>query len=449
MKIKHFISTIIYAGTSSFSRYDPRRGVCIGVNLLSLCIILINLTVGSFFSFATSDVNVFFGSIIEAALVGFFIYANHIKRHTIANLGFYLTLNGATFYFGSILGKTADVELMIVFLIALSLFMFEGKLAQIASIFVSLALFALLEFNYKYQFIKRLPISLEQEDSIRWVATSVVISLVILIIYLYKKNMGILIQLYTHSKKVENSLVNEEELNKTKSLFIRQAYHEVKGGFFGITSIIEVLKTEVKNHDTHSNIKELVSQLGNAKDNYIEMMQNVLQFSQIGTPAFNTLQLDIVNIRRLMIGFEADHQPFARNRKIGLQLFIDENVPNFVFADKIKLNQISTNLLTNAIKFSDENSTITIRLKESANFIELSVEDQGIGIPNSLLERVFEPFFMVTDMHRNSHGSGLGLSITKNLVEIMGGRIQLDSTVGVGSRFTVYIPALYEMPAEQ
>ncbi len=100
-----------------------------------------------------------------------------------------------------------------------------------------------------------------------------------------------------------------------------------------------------------------------------------------------------------------------------------------------------TNLITNAITYSPENTTVSIRLKENETHGIIEIEDQGIGIEKHEIARVFERFYRVDRARsRNSGGTGLGLAIVKHLVEAHHGRIQVESEVGIGTKMIVMIP---------
>ena len=114
---------------------------------------------------------------------------------------------------------------------------------------------------------------------------------------------------------------------------------------------------------------------------------------------------------------------------------ISENV-NFVLADKEKTAWVITNLLSNAIRYADENSTIKIKIEESLNNkVEISVTDQGQGILPEYIDKIFDRYYRVPGTQKE--GTGLGLSISKEFIEAQGGNISVKSEYGVGSTFVV------------
>ena len=145
---------------------------------------------------------------------------------------------------------------------------------------------------------------------------------------------------------------------------------------------------------------------------------------------------DLVEAAQNMVDFLSQKLK-AKNIKVKL---VSEGSTLYT-GDQHRLEQILTNLIDNAINYSEANSRITIQIKGKKKKVELIVADTGIGIPEDELDRIFERFYRVNkDRSRNSGGTGLGLSIVRNLVKTMNGKIEVESQVGVGTRFTVTLP---------
>ena len=107
--------------------------------------------------------------------------------------------------------------------------------------------------------------------------------------------------------------------------------------------------------------------------------------------------------------------------------------------------QVMVNLLSNAINYSKEETTVTVTVTRSINEVVITIRDQGIGIEQSELPRLFERFYRVDRARsRDSGGTGLGLAIVKHLVEIHGGRVEVDSTIGVGTTFCIHLPISHD-----
>ncbi|MCA9932368.1 MAG: response regulator [Anaerolineales bacterium] len=132
-------------------------------------------------------------------------------------------------------------------------------------------------------------------------------------------------------------------------------------------------------------------------------------------------------------------EEFAMIYKTTHNLVFESNVQKMVDIDPKILRQITANLISNAVKYSPSGGDVIVRLTQGPNGVELSVQDSGIGIPQEALAHLFEPFYRVENA-KGIKGTGLGLSIVKQAVETWGGSIQVESTPGEGSRFTVQLP---------
>ncbi len=125
-----------------------------------------------------------------------------------------------------------------------------------------------------------------------------------------------------------------------------------------------------------------------------------------------------------------------------LNLIFDTEIEEKIIGvDRENMERIMLNLLSNAIKCSNENGTIWVNIYDSGDFIEISVKDNGVGIPEEMQERIFERFVQSSPLFtRTYEGSGIGLSLVKALVDAHGGKIRVESKVGIGSEFVVSLP---------
>ncbi|NPV09742.1 MAG: response regulator [Anaerolineae bacterium] len=152
------------------------------------------------------------------------------------------------------------------------------------------------------------------------------------------------------------------------------------------------------------------------------------------------MRLEAINLAEVVEETVEALRPLADNRGHTIRVVLPEGGLRLT-TDRDKLGMILTNLVSNAIKFTHSGGQIEIRATERSGFVQVDVEDNGIGIAPSEWERIFERFYQVEDsLTREHEGMGLGLSIAKGMVELLGGRIWLDSRVGVGSTFSFSIP---------
>ena len=135
-------------------------------------------------------------------------------------------------------------------------------------------------------------------------------------------------------------------------------------------------------------------------------------------------------------------QPLAVEKGVAMEVECARNLPS-VSGDRDKLHQVLVNLLHNAIKFTPHGGKIRITARDGVNGqLRVCVQDTGCGIAAGELDKIFLPFYRGASAQPNSGGAGLGLAITKRLVELHGGAMQLESTVGVGSCFSFTLPTL-------
>ena len=241
----------------------------------------------------------------------------------------------------------------------------------------------------------------------------------------------------TERKRAEVALVQAkeqaEEVAQMKSAFLANMSHEIRTPLTGILGFADVLAEEVD--DEH---REFVGLIKRSGKRLLETLNSVLDLARIEADQME-IDLHILDIG----GFVEDTVrllgPLAEEKKIRLETVLD--APEALARiDRGGLNRIINNLVGNAIKFTSEGQVI-VRVGADEDHVTLSVEDTGVGIDASFLPSLFEEFKQESMGAERSHeGSGLGLTITRRLVEMMYGEIAVSSEKGVGSTFTVTFP---------
>ena len=170
------------------------------------------------------------------------------------------------------------------------------------------------------------------------------------------------------------------------------------------------------------------------------LVDDITTFYRLGSGAFRVFP-ERLAVRAIMD--EAVRQVQAASAAMRPQIEVSAADPlPCVYADRMRLLQILTNLLSNAVKFSPPGAPIRLSAHAEESHVVLQVEDRGIGIAPEDLPHIFEPFYRTRQSdQRRIQGTGLGLAIVKRLVELQGGSIEVVSTVGAGSIFTVRLPA--------
>jgi signal transduction histidine kinase len=169
------------------------------------------------------------------------------------------------------------------------------------------------------------------------------------------------------------------------------------------------------------------------------LINNILDITKIDS-GYCKLSMQNVDIVNVIESITLSVVEYAKSKEISI--IFDTDVEEKIMAvDVDKIERILLNLLSNAIKFTDKEGNILVSIKNEDDHIEISVKDNGIGIPENKQRSIFERFIQVDkSLSRNNEGSGIGLSLVKSLVEMHGGNIKVKSNLGKGSEFIVKIP---------
>lgn len=234
---------------------------------------------------------------------------------------------------------------------------------------------------------------------------------------------------------VFHDITELKRLEQIRKDFVANVSHELRTPVTSIKGFSEtLLDGAYKDTDTLLSFLEIV----HTESNRLEMLINdLLDLSNVEQSGFE-VKAQPTDMKAVIKRAVEMIQPKINEKSIGLKLEIK---PVTVYGDPNRLIQVIMNLLINAVTYSGNNTEITIRLFVKENQAVIQVEDQGIGIESSEIGRLFERFYRVDRARsRNSGGTGLGLSIVKHLIEAHHGKVEVESTVGVGTTFTIYLP---------
>lgn len=238
--------------------------------------------------------------------------------------------------------------------------------------------------------------------------------------------------------------INErlKEMDRLKSVFLANMSHELRTPLTAIIGFSELLIDKVMGEITEEQTDCMENILTSAQ-HLLDLINNILDLSKIEAGRME-LRPEPFQLEAVVFLVRRTVSPLIESKKLILNIESEEGIPD-IYADLGKIKQILLNLVGNAIKFTPEGGTITIGAGFKDNSFALSVADTGIGIKPEDRERIFQEFQQAEDSTSKEYGgTGLGLTLTKRLAELHGGRIEVESELGKGSRFTVYLPRRVE-----
>ena len=228
------------------------------------------------------------------------------------------------------------------------------------------------------------------------------------------------------------------ELDRMKSEFVAVVSHELRTPLTAMKGSLEILG-DARVSNLSPKQKELLDICAGSVERLISQINDILDFSKIEASRL-PLTFEPVDPRSLVDGVFEHLSALATRKKIALQFEPAEELPPLV-ADGMRISQVLTNLVGNAIKFSGEGTTVSVSITPDAGELLFVVADQGPGIADQDLPKLFQKFQQVDSSHtRKAGGTGLGLFISRGIVEGHGGRIYVESESGRGSRFCFRLP---------
>ncbi len=241
---------------------------------------------------------------------------------------------------------------------------------------------------------------------------------------------------YKTNKKLTELKEMADAANKAKSNFLANMSHEIRTPINTVLGMDEIILREA----TDVQIKGYAENIRDAGTTLLSLVNDLLDFSKIecGKMEILPVEYEIANVLTEVINMI---EIKAANKKLEFKAIVAEDMPYLLFGDEIRLKQVITNLLTNAVKYTEEGSVILkVDWKEAGDSsvsLIVSVIDTGIGIKEEDLSRLFVSFERIEERrNRNIEGTGLGISITKELLELMNSSLNVRSEYGVGSTFS-------------
>ena len=232
-------------------------------------------------------------------------------------------------------------------------------------------------------------------------------------------------------------ITREKEIDRMKTELVSMVAHELRSPLTSVSGFSELL---LDKDTTKEQAEEYASIILKESNRLSDLINKFLDISKIESGK-SQAQKSVMNLSDTIEIVTSTNMHIAERKGIRVNVDVQEDLGT-VYADPAMMDQVVLNLFSNAIKYSPENSEVKIKAKENNDTIEISVIDQGYGIPKESLPKIFKKFYRVTEHEkvREITGSGLGLSLVREILEIHGGSIKVSSRLGKGSTFTFTLP---------
>jgi len=250
-------------------------------------------------------------------------------------------------------------------------------------------------------------------------------------------------------KITQESIKKAEEATKAKSLFLANMSHEIRTPLNGILGFLEMLRTTSLSPEQ----EDYVNTIEQSAKNLLQIVNNILDVSKIESNKVTLEEIDFKAIDEFENTLELFSTPCAQ-KNIQYVAEISPNIPKTLKGDILKIKEILQNLISNAVKFTHPEGLISVKIKlqdivNDKAKIYFEVKDSGIGLSEEQKEKIFEAFAQADEsVTRKYGGTGLGLTIVKNYIEMMGGKIDVESEINKGSKFffTLELPIVDKDP---
>jgi len=264
-----------------------------------------------------------------------------------------------------------------------------------------------------------------------------IVSLIIGIIFKY--------QTYVYEKQKKRVEEKDAQLhiaNEAKSQFLANMSHEIRTPINGIIGMNTMLLKNLGTGSTEE-IREYAKNIQSASQTLLSIINDILDISKIESGKMEIVPVDYELFSVLNDCYNMNHAK-AEEKNLGFRMDIENSLPSVLYGDEVHIRQIINNFLSNAVKYT-EHGQVLLRMRADRKLndtitLRIEIRDTGIGIRPEDIDKLFRNFTRLDEKrNRNIVGTGLGLSLTKNLVDLMGGEIRVESEYGSGSVFTVLL----------
>ena len=248
-------------------------------------------------------------------------------------------------------------------------------------------------------------------------------------------------ELAESQRALSDALIAAEQANKAKTAFLSNMSHEIRTPMNAIIGLDSIALEDLQ---VPEHTREYLKQIGASAEHLLNLINDILDMSRIESGRM-VLRNEEFSFGKLLEAINTMFSAQCRDKGLEYHCRINSEVDDYYIGDNMKLRQALINILGNAVKFTPEGGKVEMLVERKAQFdgkttLEFKVSDTGIGISEEFLPRLFDSFSQEDSSNTNKYGSsGLGLAITKNIVEMMNGNIEVKSVKGEGSTFTVTV----------
>ncbi len=296
--------------------------------------------------------------------------------------------------------------------------------------------FTIVNTNKEWYVVSTIPIDDLSSNTIDWALLGIVVFSLLLLMILD------IISMLSLNHKLEIAAKAADAANQAKTDFLSTMSHDIRTPMNAIIGLTTITEKSINDPDS---VAENLKKISLASNHLLTLINDILDISKVesGKITLTPVSFSIVESAENLVNIS---QPIVREKELDFRFRINNIKNEFLFADKLRINQIFINLLSNALKYTPKGGQVCVDMNEgpgnSADTIKLNytVTDTGIGMSKEFMDKMYEPFVRQTDSRINTiQGTGLGLAITKQMIDLMGGTIDCHSEVGAGTSFKVSI----------